>query len=168
MPIVDGIQATMMIRKFETSLPTSNSTIDALSISEKSATQLPSSPMSPPPTNSRTAHALDSDYFALPLHPPNPNVPPLYESIAPPSAPSSKADPTDRARIQGRLPIFAVSASLDRHTQESLSAVGFDGWLSKPLDFKRLGGILEGIISREARRQAKSAAGDYKRGGWFE
>jgi CheY-like chemotaxis protein/two-component sensor histidine kinase len=168
MPIVDGIQATKMIRKFEASLPTSNSTIDASFISEKSPTQLSSSPISPPPTNSREAHYLDFDYFALPLHPPNSDVAPHYESMAPPATPLSKVDPTDRARIQGHLPIFAVSASLDRHTQESLSAAGFDGWLSKPLDFKRLGVILEGIITREARAQAKSAAGDFKRGGWFE
>jgi CheY-like chemotaxis protein/two-component sensor histidine kinase len=169
MPLVDGIQATKMIRQFETSLPTSNSTIDASTFVERSTTQLPFSPISPPPTNSRTAHDLDSDdYFALPLSPPKADTVPRYESIAPPSAPSSKADPTDRARIQGRLPIFAVSASLERHTQESLSAAGLDGWLSKPIDFKRLGVILEGVVSREARWQAKSATGDFKRGGWFE
>jgi hypothetical protein len=157
-----------MIRQFETSLPTSNSTIDASTFVERGTTQLPSSPLSPPPTNSRIAHALDSDdYFAIPLSPPKPDAAPRYESIAPPSAPPSKADPTDRARCQGRLPIFAVSASLDRHTQESLSAVGFDGWLSKPLDFKRLGDSLEGVVARESRRLAKSAPGDFKRGGWF-
>ncbi|ORY05270.1 hypothetical protein BCR34DRAFT_604558 [Clohesyomyces aquaticus] len=66
-----------------------------------------------------------------------------------------------------RIPIFAVSASLDQHSQESLEGAGFDGWLSKPIDFKRLGSILEGTISQEARVQTKCKPDDFAGGGWF-
>jgi hypothetical protein len=169
MPVVNGVQATEIIREFELSLPTPKNISSAPPITEESATQLSPSPMSPPPTNLPASRGLSSeDYFTLPLSPPNSDVASQYNSLAPLSASSSKKEPADRAQITGRVPIFAVSASLNQHTQESLSAAGFDGWLSKPIDFKRLGVVLEGVGSREARIQAKSAPGDFKRGGWFD
>ncbi|KAF2467268.1 phytochrome-like protein [Lindgomyces ingoldianus] len=66
-----------------------------------------------------------------------------------------------------RTPIFAVSASLNLHSQHSLEAAGFDGWLSKPIDFERLTVILKGTMSTDLRMQTKCEPGDFKAGGWF-
>ena len=37
-------------------------------------------------------------------------------------------------KINGRIPIFAVSASLFEDQQEELLKLGFDGWILKPID----------------------------------
>lgn len=159
MPLVDGIKSTQMIRQLQvTSLPTRASHHSSASIDE--AGHLIFSPMSPPQTDPSAGHSLTSgDYFTLPLSPPTSD---------PPSTSPSSAGGTHHHRNVNRIPIFAVSASLNQHKQESLAAVGFDGWLSKPIDFKRLGMVLEGVISQEARAQAKSATGDFVGGGWFD
>ena len=38
----------------------------------------------------------------------------------------------------GRIPVFAVSASLVERQREELEQVGIDGWILKPIDFRRL------------------------------
>lgn len=65
------------------------------------------------------------------------------------------------------IPIFAVSANLNQHSQESLEAAGFDGWLSKPIDYTRLGIVLRGSLSEEARAAGRYSKRDPKAGGWF-
>jgi len=65
------------------------------------------------------------------------------------------------------IPIFAVSANLNQHTQESLEAAGFDGWLSKPIDYTRLGLVLKGSFSEEARKMGRYSPKEPKAGGWF-
>jgi CheY-like chemotaxis protein len=45
----------------------------------------------------------------------------------------------------GHIPIFAVSASLREHRREELANYGIDGWILKPIDFKRLKVILKGV-----------------------
>lgn len=132
--------------------------------------------ISPPPTNSSSSvhsgHAIMSDYFTLPASPPKSDPTSRQSSFAPrtasPGVLRSAQKSMTQPHIPDRMPIFAVSASLDQHTQESLATAGFDGWLSKPVDFKRLCVVLEGVLSREARLQAKSAAGDFAGGGWFD
>lgn len=44
---------------------------------------------------------------------------------------------------------------------------GFDGWILKPIDFKRLEALLFGIIDDESRNGAVYVAGQWERGGWF-
>lgn len=66
-----------------------------------------------------------------------------------------------------RIPIFAVSANLDRHSQESLEEAGFDGWLPKPVDFTRLAVILRGTYSKSLREEGKYSPVDPRAGGWF-
>lgn len=66
-----------------------------------------------------------------------------------------------------RIPIFAVSANLDRHSQASLEEAGFDGWLPKPVDFTRLAVILRGTYSRVLREEGKYSPADLRAGGWF-
>lgn len=71
------------------------------------------------------------------------------------------------ARRHGRIPIFAVSASLLEREKETYMNAGFDGWILKPIDFKRLETLLFGIIDDKTRNDAVYVAGEWERGGWF-
>lgn len=71
------------------------------------------------------------------------------------------------ASNHGRIPIFAVSASLLEREKDTYTNAGFDGWILKPIDFKRLEHLLFGIIDDEARDNAVYVAGEWEKGGWF-
>ena len=43
----------------------------------------------------------------------------------------------------------------------------FDGWLLKPIDFRRLDVILQGVKNPQLRRDALYVPGQWKKGGWF-
>ncbi|KAH8601359.1 putative cyanobacterial phytochrome B [Bisporella sp. PMI_857] len=73
-----------------------------------------------------------------------------------------------RAASNGRVPIFAVSASLmERNRQEYIDA-GFDGWILKPIDFQRLNTLLTGIVEYATRKSCLYKAGKWENGGWFQ
>jgi hypothetical protein len=168
MPLVNGIQSTQMIRDLERTLPPANPTHRLPLNIEEVGSHLTLDPISPPQTDPGAGHSLASrDYFQLPLSPPISDTTSRQSSLAPLSTSPSVTRGTQRPRKSDRVPIFAVSASLDQHTQESLAGAGFDGWLSKPIDFKRLYVILQGVMSPESRVQRISATGDFARGGWF-
>ena len=79
----------------------------------------------------------------------------------------SQFDLSPRAVMNGRVPIFAVSASLvERECQTYINA-GFDGWILKPIDFKRLNTLLAGIVEDEIRNSCLYKPGEWERGGWF-
>jgi len=67
----------------------------------------------------------------------------------------------------GRIPIFAVSASLFEERWLEYSEIGFDGWILKPIDFGRLAKLLEGTRDTQLRREAEYVPGQWERGGWF-
>ncbi|OCL13680.1 phytochrome-like protein [Glonium stellatum] len=67
----------------------------------------------------------------------------------------------------GRIPIFAVSASLNSDGGGNLMETGFDGWLLKPIDFQRLGVILSGARRTEARKIGLYKEVEFVQGGWF-
>ena len=70
--------------------------------------------------------------------------------------------------INGRIPIFAVSASLEPVQREYMESLGMDGWMLKPIDFKRMNGILKGITNPERRRQEAWEPGfSWESGGWL-
>lgn len=71
------------------------------------------------------------------------------------------------ASNHGRIPIFAVSASLIEREKDTYMTAGFDGWILKPIDFKRLERLLLGIIDDHARNDSVYVAGEWERGGWF-
>lgn len=71
------------------------------------------------------------------------------------------------ASNHGRIPVFAVSASLMEREKDTYMAAGFDGWILKPIDFKRLEHLLFGIIDDNARNDSVYVAGEWERGGWF-
>ncbi len=72
-----------------------------------------------------------------------------------------------RAAGNGRVPIFAVSASLLERDRQTYTNAGFDGWVLKPIDFKRLNTLLAGIVNSETRNSCLYKPGVWERGGWF-
>jgi CheY-like chemotaxis protein len=71
------------------------------------------------------------------------------------------------ATRQGRVPIFAVSASLVEKERATYVDAGFDGWILKPIDFKRLHTLLAGISDDAKRNDCLYVSGQWERGGWF-
>jgi len=45
--------------------------------------------------------------------------------------------------------------------------LGFDGWILKPIDFRRLQTLLEGTKDTQTRGNAKYVPGQWEQGGWF-
>jgi CheY-like chemotaxis protein len=72
-----------------------------------------------------------------------------------------------RASRNGRVPIFAVSASLLEREYLTYTNAGFDGWILKPIDFKRLNVLLQGIVEDDVRHSCLYKPGEWERGGWF-
>ena len=71
-------------------------------------------------------------------------------------------------QINGRLPIFAVSASLFEEHREEMSKLGIDGWILKPIDFKRLRIILTGVTDPSQREKDLYRSGcNWEIGGWL-
>jgi CheY-like chemotaxis protein len=73
-----------------------------------------------------------------------------------------------RALANGRVPVFAVSASLVERNRDKYISSGFDGWVLKPIDFKRLNTLLAGIVDGEARKSCVYHPGAWEYGGWFQ
>ena len=72
------------------------------------------------------------------------------------------------AGSNGRVPIFAVSASLIEKEKEMYVTVGFDGWVLKPILFARLFELMKGIIDEPLRdRELYKPGRDWEKGGWF-
>ncbi|KAJ7081401.1 hypothetical protein B0H15DRAFT_913009 [Mycena belliarum] len=68
----------------------------------------------------------------------------------------------------GHIPIFAVSASLREHRREELANYGIDGWILKPIDFKRLKVILRGVTDPAQRAlDLYHADCSWEAGGWL-
>ncbi|CRK15229.1 hypothetical protein BN1708_011397 [Verticillium longisporum] len=71
------------------------------------------------------------------------------------------------AAHNGRVPVFAVSASLIEREKSTYADAGFDGWILKPVDFKRLHTLLLGIVDDNVRTSCLYQEGEWERGGWF-
>lgn len=72
-------------------------------------------------------------------------------------------------QLNGRIPIFAVSASLFEVQREEMYTLGMDGWILKPIDFKRLKVILRGVTDAEQRAKDVYTKGSstWELGGWL-
>lgn len=72
-------------------------------------------------------------------------------------------------KLNGRIPIFAVSASLFERQRDEMIADGIDGWILKPIDFKRLRDILKGILDPVQRASdLYSPTCNWESGGWLD
>ncbi|EAW06619.1 putative sensor histidine kinase/response regulator [Aspergillus clavatus NRRL 1] len=67
-----------------------------------------------------------------------------------------------------RIPIFAVSASLKETERQTYIDSGFDGWIMKPIDFRRVNDLLAGVHQEEARNDNIYKVGMWEKGGWFD
>jgi CheY-like chemotaxis protein len=67
----------------------------------------------------------------------------------------------------GRTPVIAVSASLVERNKHLYIDAGFDGWILKPIDFRRLETLLAGAVEDEVRDKELYVPGEWERGGWF-
>lgn len=76
-------------------------------------------------------------------------------------------NPRASRALNGRIPIFAVSASLLERQRAELARIGIDGWILKPIDFKRLSTILRGVIDTEQRQRDEYQLGRWEVGGWL-
>lgn len=84
---------------------------------------------------------------------------------------SSSVVPSTRLsiRLNGRIPIFAVSASLQERQRTEMMEYGMDGWILKPVEFKRLRIILKGILDPTQREQDVYRVGcSWEAGGWLD
>jgi hypothetical protein len=72
-----------------------------------------------------------------------------------------------RAKLCGRVPIIAVSASLVERDRQKYIDGGFDGWILKPIPFDRLNKLLAGIVDKDMRKEFLYHPGRWERGGWF-
>jgi CheY-like chemotaxis protein len=71
------------------------------------------------------------------------------------------------ASKHGRIPIIAVSASLVERAKDTYVEAGFDGWILKPIDFRRLKTLLAGAEDDSVRDKELYSPGNWERGGWF-
>ncbi|KAK3489970.1 phytochrome-like protein [Neurospora crassa] len=78
--------------------------------------------------------------------------------------------PTPSRVVQccGRTPIFAVSGMLRRGQEQQCKEAGFDGWMPKPVDMKRLVRCLAGGLDQDARRTCVYDEKRFELGGWFD
>jgi len=71
-------------------------------------------------------------------------------------------------RLNGRIPIFAVSASLLEEKRQEIVNFGIDGWILKPIDFQRLRSVLRGIVDLKQRLKDLYLEGrSWELGGWL-
>ena len=73
-----------------------------------------------------------------------------------------------KASHNGRIPIFAVSASLQEKDLQFYVDLGFDGWIPKPLDFKRIDQIFQGVDNDDSQAENIYKPGMWECGGWFQ
>lgn len=66
-----------------------------------------------------------------------------------------------------RVPVFAVSATLMEAKMQMYIDAGFDGWIMKPVDSKRLGLLLDGMRDEDVRSGAVYQPGHWEKGGWL-
>jgi CheY-like chemotaxis protein len=72
-----------------------------------------------------------------------------------------------RAKLCGRVPIIAVSASLIEKDRQQYIDAGFDAWILKPIPFDRLNKIMAAIVDKHTREEWLYTPGQWERGGWF-
>ncbi|KAG8958090.1 Light-sensor Protein kinase [Tulasnella sp. 419] len=70
--------------------------------------------------------------------------------------------------LNGRIPIFAVTASLESTQRDDLYDLGIDGWILKPINWSRVSDILVGVTDIERRRKDMyTPEKKWENGGWL-
>ena len=69
----------------------------------------------------------------------------------------------------GHIPIFVVSASLVESQRDFMIKTGADGWILKPIDFKRMSTLIMGVIDPKSRSTDLYTVGcSWENGGWMK
>ncbi|KAG8809948.1 Light-sensor Protein kinase, partial [Serendipita sp. 399] len=77
--------------------------------------------------------------------------------------------PRRSTALVGRIPVFAVSASLTPDQRPYMMELGMDGWVLKPIEFKRLATLLASIGDISLREQNAYRPGmNWEYGGWLK
>ncbi|KAL3426371.1 hsp90-like protein [Phlyctema vagabunda] len=71
------------------------------------------------------------------------------------------------SKTRRRVPIIAVSGHLEEDSRFDYIQSGFDGWITKPIDWSRLDFMLQCVKIPELRRDAIYVPGTWDQGGWF-
>lgn len=66
-----------------------------------------------------------------------------------------------------RVPIFAVSASLVEKDAQKYIDTGFDGYIMKPIDFKRVNSLFSSLQREQDRAALTYVPGNWENGGWL-
>lgn len=74
---------------------------------------------------------------------------------------------SQRASLNGRVPIIAVSATLAEKERDVYIGAGFDAWILKPINFTRLQELMRGIVDQATRKNCLYQPGHWEQGGWF-
>jgi CheY-like chemotaxis protein len=74
---------------------------------------------------------------------------------------------SQRAALNGRVPIIAVSASLIEKSRQEYIDAGFDAWILKPISFARLNELMAAIVETNIRKECLYQPGQWEKGGWF-
>jgi CheY-like chemotaxis protein len=74
----------------------------------------------------------------------------------------------EKLAAYGRIPIVAVSASLSEQRVREYIDAGFDGWILKPIDFKRLEALLTAVRDEQTRGVLLYGIVRWEKGGWFK
>lgn len=80
---------------------------------------------------------------------------------------SSETTVAEKATPSDRVPIFAVSASLVEKDAQKYIDTGFDGYIMKPIDFKRANSLLCSLQSEPERTALTYIPGNWEKGGWL-
>jgi CheY-like chemotaxis protein len=84
------------------------------------------------------------------------------------AGPSRTSQRPSHINNKGRLPVFAVSASLPESQRSKLVECGMNGWILKPIDFRRLRELMKGLTDRTQRSGAIYKPGyNWESGGWL-
>lgn len=75
---------------------------------------------------------------------------------------------SEKASRNGHVPVFAVSASLLEKNAQLYIEAGFDGWIMKPINFNRLGVLLDSLENHDIRNATIYRPGYWELGGWFK
>jgi CheY-like chemotaxis protein len=75
---------------------------------------------------------------------------------------------SSQAQSRGRIPIIALSASLEEKNRNEYLQVGFDGWILKPMEIRRLNAFMGGIWDATVRKAYTYEDGMWESGGWFK
>jgi CheY-like chemotaxis protein len=74
---------------------------------------------------------------------------------------------SNRALLNGRVPVIAVSASLLENERQTYINAGFDAWILKPINFIRLKELMTAIVDPEVRQGTLYKPGAWEKGGYF-